>query len=249
MDLEKKIELFSLRLSADPHSRVFAPLADLLRQAGRFDDALELLDDGLGRHPEYVSALVIKGQTLLESGMLDQARSVLGQVLELDRENFVVLRLMTEDARSRQAWNEAVPLLEKLVVLDPDDQRWSGALSEARKFLASDGPSEATVSSFATMTLVDIYLAQGYRTRALDALREMAAREPGREEVQQRIREIEAMDSAPPESPVPGMPPSSGMGTGVAADRIRLKADQRSSEKKQFEEWISRIRQEGGSLP
>jgi tetratricopeptide (TPR) repeat protein len=194
MDLEQKIEMFSLRLAEDPHSRLFAPLADLLRQAGRLEDALELLDDGLERHPDYVSALVIKGQTLLESGMMDQARSVLAQVLELDCENFVVLRLLTEDARSREAWAEAVPLLEKLVVLDPDDVRWNGALAEARKLLtpvASDAPAgtpEPTGSSFATMTLFDSYLALGYGDRALEALRDLESREPGREDVRQRLR-------------------------------------------------------------
>lgn len=249
MDLEQKIELFSMRLASDPHSRLFAPLADLLRQAGRFEDSLELLDDGLGRHPKYVSALVIKGQALLESGRVDDARAVFGQVLTLDSENFVVLRLMTEDARSRQAWNEAVPLLEKLVVLDPDDERWVGALTDARKQLAGDPTPEPSGSSFSTMTLVDIYLAQGYRSRALDALREMAAREPGREDVQQRILEIQALDTATAEGPPPGMPSLPQPASDPGSVRAQLKSEQRISEKKQFEEWISRIRQDGGSNP
>lgn len=243
MELDRKIETFSQRLAQDPYSRVFAPLADLLRQAGRWKDALELVDDGLSRHPHYVSALVIKGRILLDSGQVDQARIILARVLELDGENFVVLRLLTEDARSRQAWDEAIPLLEKLVVLDPDDSRWPGALAEAKQFAGSDQPSGGEDSSFATMTLVDIYLAQGYRSKALDALNQMAEREPGRLDIPERIAQVRAEVPSHPTG-VPGVQagdipstPSPGGGT----------PSRRSNEKKQFEEWIDRLRQDGGT--
>ena len=245
MNLDQKIEIFTARLAQDPYSRVFAPLADLLRLAGRFEDALELLDDGLGRHPEYLSALVIKGRTLLDAGHVDQARQVLASVLEQDPENFVVLRLVTEDARSRQAWEESIPLLEKLVVLDPDDDRWPGALNEARQFAArdlSDGPVD---SSFATMTLVDIYLAQGYRAKALAALNQMAVRDPERMDILQRIAEIQAVGPAgPAESDAGSTPPQPP--TESPAGLGGRQTAMRSTEKKKFAEWIDRIRHEGG---
>ena len=245
MKLDQKIDIFTQRLAQAPYSRVFAPLADLLRQAGRWEDALELLEDGLGRHPDYVSALVIKGRTLVDAGRMDQARLVLARVLELDAENFVVLRLLTEDARSREAWEEAIPLLEKLVVLDPDDERWPGALAEAKQFASRDIPSGSDGSSFATMTLVDIYLAQGYRVKALAALDQMAAREPGRKDIQQRMVEIRAEGPSVPAS-LEGMAPSPRIAPSAPAGNGGRKASQRSSEKKKFEEWINRIRQEGG---
>lgn len=245
MNLDQKIEIFSARLAQDPYSRVFAPLADLLRQAGHLEDALELLDDGLGRHPDYLSAMVIKGRTLLDAGHVDQARVVLARVLEQDPENFVVLRLVTEDARSRQAWEESIPLLEKLVVLDPDDDRWPGALTEARHFAAQDISAGPMDSSFATMTLVDIYLAQGYRAKALAALNQMAVLNPERTDVPQRIAEIQAVGPSNPADPgdgttQPQAPAETSSGFG---DRHTVR---RSTEKKKFEEWIDRIRQEGG---
>ncbi len=243
MDLNGKIEIFSERLAEDPHSRVFAPLADLLRQAGRGDDALELLDDGLGRHPDYVSALVIKGQTLLDLGRVDQARIALAQALELDSENFVVLRLLTEDARSRQAWEESIPLLEQLVVLDPDDDRWPGALAEAKQFARQDLPPVSAKSSFATMTLVDIYLAQGYRDRALDALGQMALREPNRQDIRRRMEELKTRDLTA--SPVDGA--SIPSATGPLDGLKPRPAERRVDEKKKFEEWINRIREDGGT--
>ncbi len=242
MNLDRKIDIFTQRLAQDPHSRVFAPLADLLRQAGRWDDALDLLDDGLSRHPDYISALVIKGCTLLDAGRVDEARQALACALELDAENFVVLCLLAEDARSRQDWEGSISLLEKLVVLDPDDDRWSGALAEAKQFAARDLPVGSADSSFVTMTLVDIYLSQGYRNKALAALNHMIDREPDRKDVLQRIAEIQAESSIVPpglERRIPSLQtPAAGHG-----DR---RAVQRSSEKKQFKEWINRIRQQDG---
>lgn len=245
MDLDRQIEIFSRRLAQDPHSRVFAPLADLLRQAGRWEDALELVDDGLGRHPDYVSALVIKGRTLMDAGRVAEARQVLGCVLEVDGENIVVLRLLTEDARSRRAWEEAIPLLERLVVLDPDDGSWPGALDEAKQFVARDTYSSPEDSSFVTMTLVDIYLAQGYRAKALDALGQMAAREPDRLDIQERMAQVKG------EGPTFGdslEDPGSDRGTQAEppADPGERRANRRSGEKKQFEDWLERLRQEGG---
>jgi predicted Zn-dependent protease len=246
MELDQQIEKFSRRLAGDPHSRVFAPLADLLRKAGRLEDALELVDDGLGRHPGYVSALVIKGRILLDAGRGDQARQVLVRVLELDPENFVVLRLLAEDARSRGAWTDAIPLLEKLVVLDPDDRRWAGALAEAKQLAGQAQEAHAGTASFATMTLVDIYLAQGYRAKALEALTQMAVREPGRQDIQQRIVQVQAEGPSLGESPdhavtrEPELP---------AEEIEQRRTAHRDLEKKQFVEWINRIRQEGDSAP
>jgi tetratricopeptide (TPR) repeat protein len=245
MELEKQIEIFSRRLAQDPHSRVFAPLADLLRQAGRWEDALELVDDGLGRHPDYVSALVIKGRTLMDAGRVEEARRVLVRVLEMDGENFVVLRLLTEDARSRRAWTEAIPLLEKLVVLDPDDKRWPGALDEAKQFVTRDTFSSPEESSFVTMTLVDIYLAQGYRAKALDALQRMAAREPDRQDILERIAQVKGEgpsfgDSLEEPGSVPHTP------AGPPASPGERREHRRAGEKKQFEDWLDRLRQEGG---
>jgi tetratricopeptide (TPR) repeat protein len=250
MNLDTKIETFTRRLAADPHSRVFAPLADLLRQAGRLKDALDLLDDGLGRHPEYIAALVIKGQTLLDAGQVDQARAVLNAALEKDGENIVVLRLLVADAHQRQALPQVLPLLEKLTVLEPDDPRWRQELDEARRLAASAAITETPApepldADFNTMTLVDIYLAQGYREKALEALSQMAAREPQREDILRRIAEIEgqvpAGEQPAPRKTIPGVP------AATAGDPGSKHAARRQNEKKQFEDWIARLRQEGGS--
>jgi predicted Zn-dependent protease len=166
----------------------------------------------------------------------------------VDPENIVVLRLLTEDARNRRAWTEALPLLEKLVVLDPDDQRWPGALDQARQFVARASYSSPADSSFVTMTLVDIYLAQGYRAKALNALSQMAAREPDRMDIQERIAQVKGEGSSFGDSlEDPRSDPDSS--AGPPAEPGQRRANRRASEKKQFEDWLERLRQEGGPTP
>ena len=191
--------------------------------------------------PAAVMTLAVAAAPVADPGV--QARAILAQVLEMDSENLVVLRLLTEDARSRQDWAGSVPLLEKLAVLDPEDKRWAEALKEARRFAEQVTPSDTGDSSFATMTLVDIYLAQGYRDKAVAALRQMTAREPGREDVRERLKAIVA-DSAGPQPARPG--PAGAAAEAARAPDGSASRGRRQDEKTQFAEWINRIKQEGG---
>jgi len=255
--LQHRIRISRQRQEAAPHSRAFAPLADVLRLDGQYEEALALLEEGLTRHPDCHAAMVILGHTLLAAGRADHAAEVLRRLLELDDENVVALRLLTEDARSRQAWAEAVPLLERLCELDPDDERWPLALSEARTNRHVPDPADVPETSFATLTLVDIYLAQGYRAKAMTALRRMQEREPERKDVAGRIAEIGILEGAPApslESLTPGAGQAAGVdgmdnGMAAAANRREMMATKRAEEKKSFEEWIDRIRTDESPTP
>lgn len=252
VDLQQRIAVCRQRLLAAPQSRAFAPLADALRQAGRYVEALAVLSDGLKRHPKSQAALVIQGHTLLDCDRSAEARTVLRQVLAYDNDNVLALRLLTEDARSRQAWREAIPLLEKLCVLEPDDDRWPRVLAESRANQVLPDPTDVPDTSFATMTLVEIYLAQGYRAKAMVALRQMQAREPDRQDIIAKIAEIgiregelaDGYDGGRTRSATPNREDE----VGHAARRAKLAA-KRAEEKKHFESWIERIRSDESPGP
>jgi tetratricopeptide (TPR) repeat protein len=71
----------------DPDGRAFAPLADAFRRAGELDEALELLADGLGRHPDYATGHVIAAWVHRDRGDAASAETAYRAVLELDPEN------------------------------------------------------------------------------------------------------------------------------------------------------------------
>lgn len=252
VDPQERIRICRRRFESAPESRAFAPLADALRQAGELEAAQALLRSGLERHPAFHAAQVILGHTLLDAGRTGDAGRVLQRVLTHDPQNVVALRLLTEDARSRHAWREAVPLLERLSSLEPHDERWTLALAEAQANQRHPDPEAAPETSFATMTLVEIYLAQGYRAKAMMALRQMQDAAPERQDVKDKIAEIGILEQAASAGkPVVGIGGESGTGSGSSwsARRRELLAAKRALEKQNFESWIKRLRSDESPSP
>jgi len=131
-DIGKQLAYYQRKYDLNPRSRVFAPLADLLRKSGRVQDALPLLERGLTEHPRYVSALVILGRCHLEIGNSRAAREAFRKVLQLDPDNLVVLKMLAEEAARQEKWSEATGLLERIVVLDPSDEPSENKLAQLR---------------------------------------------------------------------------------------------------------------------
>lgn len=255
-DRQEQIQRLRQRHLDAPASKAFAPLADLLRRSGQFEEALVLLEDGLSRHPDYLTAMVILGRTLQDANRLDHARKVLLRVVDLDPDNFVALGLLARDACQLDQWEPATSWLERLVVLEPQEPDWALLLEEARRRRPGPVPepsaaggktrAEAEASGIATMTMVDIYIAQGYYGKALAALRLIRSREPGRTDIKARMAEVLALmdlhgEGNPPDRPDEGAAPgASSSGTPAQTRRRR--------EKQSFNEWIDRI-QSGESDP
>ena len=84
------------RLDRDSNSRVFLQLAEEYRRAGRLDEAVRVLDDGLKTHPVYIAARVVLGRTLLESGQAERSVRELEHAVELDPTQLVANRLLVE---------------------------------------------------------------------------------------------------------------------------------------------------------
>jgi len=83
--------------------------------------------------------------------------------------------------------------------------------------------------SFATRTLAEIYLAQGYRDKALTVLRQILARHPDRTDIAAKIGEIEAMPPDAETKPAPARPDPS---PPAGAD---------SAHRQHFDAWLERL--------
>lgn len=236
-DRHARIQQYRRRLAAAPGSGVFVPLADLLAGAGEVDEAVGLLEAGLARRPRSLSARVVLGRVLLEAGRAERAREVLAEALAADPENREARRLLMEDCRRRGDWDGAGTHLQELVRIDPGDERWPAALAEART--RADGAAAAGPQGFATMTMVDIYVAQGYHARAAEALRRILAAEPAREDARRRLAEVEAAAAAQ----APG--PPSAEPAAAAPESREDRARRRAEHKAHFSRWIDRIARDG----
>ena len=291
-NIERQINFYQRKYELNPHSRAFAPLADLYRKAGRLEEAIEVLEAGLAEHPRYVSALVILARCHVDAGRPVESGEAFARVLTLDPDNLVALKSLAEMALAGHDNARGAEFLERVVFLDPTDElaatrletlRGSGGSpapeapkspddespdiaaapmpppadaaeptagtavpiageeavannAAAEPVAIGEAPAEPEVvspvlerQSFATRTLAEIYLAQGYREKALTVLREILARHPDRTDVAAKIAEIESQ------------PASSVASSALATPAVALPPPPATETRLHFEAWLGRV--------
>jgi len=107
--------------SRDPDGRAFAPLADAHRRSGDLDRALQILTDGLARHPGFATAHLVAGWVHRDRGQGTAAELAFRRVLELDPENVSALRGLAEGAEAAGDPEGALAYFHRLAVLQPGD--------------------------------------------------------------------------------------------------------------------------------
>jgi tetratricopeptide (TPR) repeat protein len=125
-DIQKLETLFA----ANPAGRVFTHLAEAYRKAGELDRALEVLQQGLQRYPEYSSAHVVLGRVLWDRGEHERAAEGFRRVLELDPQNLVALRALADLSRERGRIDEALERYRELLGRDPGNEEFAAVIAE-----------------------------------------------------------------------------------------------------------------------
>jgi tetratricopeptide (TPR) repeat protein len=92
----KRLDELRRRVEKDPASIAFAPLAEELRKAGEYDEAVRVCQAGLDHHPAYLSARVTLGRALLELERYSEARTELEYVLRAAPDNLLAQKGMSE---------------------------------------------------------------------------------------------------------------------------------------------------------
>lgn len=96
MEDRKRLDELRRRVDRDPASIAFAPLAEELRKAGEYDEAVRVCKAGLEHHPAYLSARVTMGRALLELQRYSEARTELECVLQSAPDNLLAQKGMHE---------------------------------------------------------------------------------------------------------------------------------------------------------
>ena len=120
-DTQNLDELFEKYRQA-PDSFVFVPLADACRKTGQVEEALEICEKGVSRHPGYASGHVVKGKCLFDMGDRDGARRVFQHVLTLDENNLVALKFLGTIEADQGNLDIAQKHLQQILALDPDNK-------------------------------------------------------------------------------------------------------------------------------
>jgi len=175
----------------NPHSRHFIPLADLTRRTGGNAQAIELLNGGLVRCPDSLSARWLLGLCLLESGERKAASEQLRRVLERDPDHTLaaaaLARCGSDEGKTAPPARDAQPpaAAGDTAALDPQrshtlpdndaepvrtvpDPAKGTAHEPARTVLADQGQTTVTESASATPGTTATELAAG--TPSADAV-------------------------------------------------------------------------------
>jgi tetratricopeptide (TPR) repeat protein len=182
-------------------SRLFAPLADAYRKNGEVDKAIEILERGLEKMPQYASAHVILGKCYYDKGATERAKAEFRRVLELDGENLVALKFMGDILLAEDKRSEAAEFYRRILLIDAMNTEVARSLKEMEASFVVKEIDLANARSMrderprelATMTLAGIYAAQGYYNKALRIYHDVLEREPANMEAKEMVAKLEAL--------------------------------------------------------
>lgn len=109
-------------LEKNPNSLIFASLAERFRQNGLTKQAIEIIDEGLERHPDFGSALVVKARCLFDLRRFADCLAILDQVLEENPENIKAEKLRSDLYLRLGQKQAALVSLDKVLRLAPSDR-------------------------------------------------------------------------------------------------------------------------------
>ncbi len=114
-------EKYSRIFEANPHSTVFAPLAECYRKMGRKDKALSLLREGIKNHPDYLLGYLGLAQCYYDLEQLNLAYNTLKPLIEKNRENIKLQRLFAKVCEGTNHESLALESYKYLLFLNPRD--------------------------------------------------------------------------------------------------------------------------------
>lgn len=109
-------------LVKDPHSTAFSALSDIYRTFGLHEEAVAVAQKGTEMVPTYVPGFISLGRALAEKGDPGSASSAYQRALALDPGNLAALTGLASSCLGCGQSEEALALLQRARLIDPDDE-------------------------------------------------------------------------------------------------------------------------------
>lgn len=134
------------RISKDPKSKLFVPLAEEYKKAGDLEMAIYVLTEGLKNNPGYITARSILGRLLLDQGDLAGAKKELEEVVKVIPDNLLAQRKLGDICARQNNSSEALKHYKSVLALNPRDNEVASLISklEAALNASSAKPEPAT---------------------------------------------------------------------------------------------------------
>ena len=146
------VEKYQILLRHNPHSQVFAPLADAYLERGLDLQAEELLMQGTQRHPLFTSGFVILGKAKLKMGKFDEAELALRKAIQLSSQNILAHQILGDTYLAQKKPFEALKAYKMVLFLNP----YSAKAKQAIDRLESASAVEFEEDTFSMAKLSDL---------------------------------------------------------------------------------------------
>lgn len=132
------VEEYRKILDKDPNSKVFAPLAEALREQKLYSQAQYVAEHGVKRHPGFVGGFVALGRVLSDQAKYTQSLPILKKATELDPQNLLALQLLGNVYLQLQMTKEALKTFKMVLFLNPLSEKAKKAVQKLESFSAED---------------------------------------------------------------------------------------------------------------
>lgn len=144
-DNMSEIEKLSKKLAQNPTSKFFIPLGEEYAKADLYDEAIEVLLEGMKNYPDYPSAKVALGKVYLKKGMLNEARKEFEEVLSGNPDNLLCYRKLAIIYKDNLDFDKARDACGHVLTLNPKDKEMLAVMEAVNK-------EEAEVSDVSILT-------------------------------------------------------------------------------------------------
>ena len=150
----ESIDKLKEKVAKDPSSKLFVPLAEEYRKAGKLDEAINVLKSGIERQPSYMSARVALSKIYLEKGMLNEARDELEKVVKSIPDNLFAQRKLADIYKQLGDKERAISQYKVVLRLNPLDEEALNILKELEGPVSEEEPV-STESMLETTTFAE----------------------------------------------------------------------------------------------
>lgn len=123
----------------DPTSRIFAPLAEAYRKAGLLDEAIEIAQEGLRVHPNFVGGRVALARAQFDKRQYEDVVNGLSAVVREVPDNLVAQKLVAESSLMLGRISEALSAYKMLLYFNPGEPEIARVVSELEAQAYEDG--------------------------------------------------------------------------------------------------------------
>lgn len=121
-DKNDDIQFLVDHLQEHPDSILFARLADAYLRMNHLDEAIQLCESGIKKHPYYVTGHLVLGKSYLAKKMFDQAEKEFKRVLLFDPKHLAAHKLYG-DLMQEIGWENTCEMsYKKILQIDPLDE-------------------------------------------------------------------------------------------------------------------------------